>query len=163
MDDGEDIVPVCRGFENCFFTRYFIETGGDKETTLEWLRSLDQDTFNMLHKETEFYGEQCQDDATELLESERLNDITFLFFHLVAMELNISAIDVCDMGIFNLDEEFATESIKTDSAITWLKNFMAMVAMESLRRKNFVTISGPGKITEDSGTIIKIVKKQGAS
>ena len=155
-DNNEDTVPVRQGFKECFLTRYFLETRQGKTTTLDWLKTLDNDTFSMLNKEATYFLEQCQDDAVEPIDSPKLNDIMFLFFHLLAMELDILPEPLCDTGIFSLEgnDEQSKKYLK------FLQSFLALVSMESLRRTGVIEIKGTGKITEPEKTVIRVIKCQ---
>lgn len=141
--DYIDNVDTPEFLENCWVTRYFLETKdnvGEEFSTLKWLGMIDNDTLAMI---TEYIDKAEKLDAKFDPEKDSggLEDIAFLIGYCAAAETGIPFGDFLDS---EAHEKTHNETIAA---------FNVFVTLESLRRKKLVDWKGEGKITNPNTTL----------
>lgn len=134
-----DVVDVPEYLDDCPATRFLFETKDRIEnfSTLEWLKTLDNDTLALITQYME--TSNAMSDA-EAIESTEMKDYAFLVGHCMAYEMGMPFGDLVDTKEF---KELQESSMGV---------FNVFLVFESLRRKGLVAFKGNGKITEKNFT-----------
>jgi len=120
-----DLINTPEELSDCPLTRYFLET--KKNTALEWVSFLDDDTLLMAKTMIEqMEGESFKTEAELEALDDKYDDIVYLTIYMVAHETNTPVTEVSDNPSINLTEAVQTLNVYLNC--------------DSLRRKGMVEI-----------------------